>query len=260
MKKILSVLLAAVLTVGTASWACADSGQSGIRLTVDGKEISLPQDCLVVNGQVYLPAEAFVGAIGGEYSYSAEDNRIVITFGTGGEEAFSPVGTWLLGDADGTYMVFEADGTGRAGAENERVLKLDMRWKLSGDVIVLSYELNGKPYEAEYNIVREGNETVIVYAANASRKFRRSGDTSSGGSDSGIVGTWSSAISDGSVQLIIHEDGSAILAVGDTGYECTWMLEGEALTLTQKNSPISGTYDGTSIVLQIGDKQLTFTR
>lgn len=76
----------------------------------------------------------------------------------------------------------------------------------------------------------------------------------------GIEGTWTCPLADGESTLVIRPDGSATLKVSIALYRCTWKLSGSSLTLTQNNTPLQGTYDGSTISLNLGSTSMRFTR
>ena len=74
------------------------------------------------------------------------------------------------------------------------------------------------------------------------------------------VGTWSYQIKGSTVTLAVRDDGSASLKVGKNTYKCEWKLDGTVFTLMQKGIPITGSYDGTYIILTVSNILMTFTR
>lgn len=175
MKKLISLFLAAAILCGAAAAAAETALEyKNIRIQVNGEKIILLDNedeqikSLTDGEQIYVPIEAFIKAIGGEYAYSADDNMITITIwesaGKKDEEPASPVGTW-------------------------------------------SYQIKGS-----------------------------------------------------TVTLAVRDDGSASLKVGKNTYKCEWKLDGTVFTLTQKGIPITGSYDGTYIILTVSNILMTFTR
>lgn len=75
----------------------------------------------------------------------------------------------------------------------------------------------------------------------------------------GLIGTWH-VIGDDSTELVLNADATCQIKVNGLIYTGTWAMDATHVYLTQNGSTIIGNYNGTSIGLNIGGSNFTFTR
>lgn len=79
--------------------------------------------------------------------------------------------------------------------------------------------------------------------------------------DASVTGEWYASYAGLSIPMTVNEDGSFQLAFpGQDPTDGTWTLEGDQITITVNDAPLTGTFNGESIALAEGEMALTFTR
>lgn len=82
-KKWLSVLLSLVLifSIGIASVSAAGPVKSDMKVVLDGKNLSIAQSAVIVNGRMLLPYRAIEEKLGAAVNYDAADKSVTVTKG-----------------------------------------------------------------------------------------------------------------------------------------------------------------------------------
>ena len=148
MKKTVMLLSAMLLILCLCGSAGAEGEYRNIRITVNGEKIILldendeQQKSLIVDGNIYVPLEPLISALGGSVVYDEQENllSIVLNNAAEGEEtdpAQAFLGSWNIGPLT-TLDIFE-DGTGKFQLNGTRY---SVTWRLEGQT--LQMQQNGK--------------------------------------------------------------------------------------------------------------------
>jgi len=117
LKKALSLALVALLTLALLCAALAEAEAKDIALTIDGEAGESIQG-VVIDGQLYVPADAFARALGGEAEVDAEAGTISVTLQPAEAAEDDPdaaeraalIGNWHTTDG-GVTVDLREDGT-----------------------------------------------------------------------------------------------------------------------------------------------------
>ena len=175
MKRFLAILISLVLVL-SAGYALAEYALEKKEASVvlngdktlefvdqDGQKL----DCVLLDGQMYVPFEALIAQLGGTYSYSEDSGVIDITLpltapegetdtvaaSTEKVELPSPVGSWSCDFANATATLdISEDGTAYlvVGQPN-----FNCTWEVDGDVFTLIQ--NGISFDGSYD-----GTTIII--------------------------------------------------------------------------------------------------
>lgn len=247
-----------------------------VKIEVNGERIILldaqeeQQKSIVVDGRSYVPIDCFIHAVGGEMTYDEAENQISITLAADAGSASSgdseaddgaytddkiasvlPSGRWTCTNETGTsFFDFSADNTGKITGF------LDCTWMVSNGVVCVDFISQGQQWHREFTFTQLNGTLQLVNEANPAETY-----TLDGAVDglANIIGTWHVPGAN-STQLILNADASFQLKVGGLTYVGTWAADSAHVYLTQNGSSITGNYNGTSIVLNIGGQLFTFTR
>lgn len=164
----------------------------------------------------------------------------------------SVAGTWKVANQNIT-LILNQDGTAVLSPSASQ--PIDYLWKLgSNNVLTLDYD--GSESSGYYNI---NSDTIELTVNGRIRTFTRVENTTSGSTSSGgIVGYWTEMSMSG-ITLDIRQGGRAVLVIDGDSYNCKWQLSGSNLTLSDNGSPIRGTYNSRTGVIQLTVETYTFT-
>lgn len=213
-----------------------------LQIKVNGKTVLLEQPDSANSAVVSVPTAA--SGVSGVTAPAIDSTSLL---GKWVEPVNTDIGWTLTIQADGTAVLKDFDDV------------YSCKWRLDGNVLTLTS--NGRQIATGF----VGSAGVIdimpvdgVDLTNFS--LRREGAAAATGSTSsnGIVGTWTE-LSMGGITLDIRQGGSAVLVIDGDVFNCKWQLSGSNLTLSDNGSPIRGTYNSQTGVLQLTVETYTFT-
>lgn len=267
--KVLSLVALMLLLGCVPTIAEGEVEYKNVKIEVNGERIILldaeeeQQKSIIVDGTVYVPVECFIKALGGEITYDAASNQITmmlapaasshsatnaVSYSDADITAILTKGRWINATAQGTsFLDFSSDYTGMITG------MLPCTWAVSEVAVSLYFTSQGKGWHSEYVFTVSGSTFQLVRGEQA---FTLNDSTDS---RIDLIGTWH-VPGDDSAELILKADATCQIKLSGLTYQGTWAMDAAHVYLTQNGSTISGAYNGTSIGLNIGGKNFTFTR
>lgn len=280
MKKLVLVITSIVLLFGTVSAVAETTPEyKNIKITVNGEKIILlnsedeQQKSVIIDGQVYVPIEPFITAVGGEYSYDEAGNQIVINlqqssaaepveFATGENSAAGgysdkdiagilTMGRWTRSSEQGkTFFDFYENYTGIISG------LIECKWTVNNGIVALDYESRGTEYHVDYTLeIVDGQFRLSgepgTFVLNADLENRDI-----------LIGKWT-AVSDETVTLTLLADASFELKIYGKTFSGNWIINKDqtAFCLYQPGGEsITGSINGTNIALEVEGRYISFKR
>lgn len=213
-----------------------------LQIKVNGKTVLLRKADSESSAVVSVPSAS--GGTAGTPA-PAVDSRALL--GKWVEPLDTDIGWTLLIQADGTAVLKDFDDV------------YSCEWRLAGNVLTLTS--NGRTIATGFvsNVgVIEVMPVDDIDFTGFSLRREGAAAASASASSGGIVGYWTEMTMDG-ITLDIRQGGSAVLVIDGDSYNCKWQLSGSNLTLSDNGSPIRGTYNSQTGVIQLTVETYTFT-
>lgn len=258
-KRILAAILAlmlALIPACLAEQACTIHFTAG---EAPAASADIETSCIEIDGVRYVPLDAIADGLG--YSCSVD----VV------EDSESPmVGEWVKDDGSGTYIRFNADGTGESGGTAANMLTIEFNWNATQTGATMHYMLNGAQQTNDYVYeIRDDGSERVYFAKNPDYYFVRpqaAGSEPEADAGSAITGKWTCNHPNVNSCLDFSEDGTCKLNFGDAVYRLDWSMENNTLELTQGDAtPLKAIYDPEQDTIKLyisgpaGDS-ITYTR